>query len=96
MDKYILIKVDTNDGDYIEQLNKISQEKFESIFPVIELIKENDGDYSCGEMGDSGEELYSHLDGYNAFDHLCPRVEYGFHTIESIEIYDVSNVSKLY
>lgn len=39
MDKYILIKADTNDADYITSCSIITDEEIEEILPVIEAIK---------------------------------------------------------
>lgn len=38
--KYILICGDTNDGDYIDSINKIDDGTFESIKPLIQAIKD--------------------------------------------------------
>ena len=37
--KKIIIKVDTNDGDYVEKVSSISEENLNTIKPVIEAIK---------------------------------------------------------
>lgn len=37
--KYIYIRIDTNDGDYVANLNPITDEEIELIKPVIEAIK---------------------------------------------------------
>jgi len=39
MHYYINITADTNDADYISELNEISEEQLEKILPVIEAIK---------------------------------------------------------
>lgn len=39
MKKYIIIKADTNDADYVISKNLISDEQFEKIIPVINEIK---------------------------------------------------------
>jgi len=39
MHYYINIKADTNDADYISELNEITEEQLEKILPVIEAVK---------------------------------------------------------
>ncbi len=46
MSKYIYIKVDTNDADYVGTLSKISDESLNKIMPLIEEIK-NFKPYMC-------------------------------------------------
>lgn len=44
----------------------------------------------------SVEELYGHLDGFELFDYeFRPNDEYGIHTIETVEIFEVTNVETL-
>jgi hypothetical protein len=93
--KYIYITADTNDGDYIYQLSQITEEQLEEIQPVIDAVKANNGDFSCRDMGDSGERLYGDLPGYDEFYDHVPRGQYGIHTIESIEVFTVSDVKTL-
>lgn len=111
MAKYIIIQADTNDGDYIQEMSVITDEKLELIQPIITAIKEfkpYDGNvlmagggpwkhytnfpYSEHTRKDLGEktvqELYGHLgeEVLDAFLNYCPHGEYGFHSIEKIEI----------
>lgn len=61
----------------------------------------HDNNYPSGEccredMGEKpAETLYGHLEGFQAFDDLLPYSEYGFHTIKSIELMEVSEVEDL-
>lgn len=87
--KYILIKADYNDGDYVTSKHEITDEQIELIKPVIKVIKDNDGNYPIGDMSDSSnnaELFYGHIEGFDLFEELVPYGEYGIHTIESIEI----------
>lgn len=40
MTKYIYIKADTNDADYVSKLSEITEEYLDLILPVIQAIKE--------------------------------------------------------
>ena len=46
MNKYLYIQADTNDGDYISSLSKITDEEIELIRPVIKTIKNFKSYYS--------------------------------------------------
>lgn len=93
--KYIIITADTNDGDYIIEKNLIDDENIEIIKPIISEIIKNNGDFRCGDIGNSGIDLYGEMNGYDIFYEYIPYGEHGIHTIESIEIIEVSNEYKL-
>ncbi len=46
MKKYIIIKADTNDADYVSSKHEIDEKTLEIIMPVIEAIEEFDEDKS--------------------------------------------------
>ena len=60
--------------------------------PDINLYYEHDHNFPTGDclrsdLGEkSSEELYGHLEGYEAFCNFLPYYEYGFHTITEINI----------
>ena len=87
--RHILIVADTNDGDYVTKFTRITVAQIKLIEPVIARIKENLGDYSTGELGDSAEELYGDMPDVDLFDSFVPNSELGINTIKSIEIYEV-------
>jgi len=104
--KYIYIKVDVNDGDYIGELNKISELDLSLILPVINEISNfkpytvrgatHYNNFPYGDyLDENAEELYGHLDGYKTFLNYLPSTEYGFHTIEEIKILEVENEMNL-
>lgn len=106
MKKYIIIKADTNDADYVTEVNEITDEQIELIKPVIEAIKNSPKDkYGWGHNYETGEminkayakELYGHLEGFKVFDAFVPYGDSnhpGIHTIESIMV--VSEIEKLF
>lgn len=96
MKKYILIKADTNDADYVMKKSEITDEQLNSIMPIIEEIKKQKGKFETGECGNSAEELYSELNEYYLFRDMCPYSEYGIHTIEDIIILVVAEEIKLF
>lgn len=98
MTKYIIIKADTNDADYVTKKSKITDDKIDLLKPIIQIIAENNGTYETGEMGDirdtySEEQLSDKqidlINNYLSFG------EYGIHTIESVEVLTVIKVEKL-
>lgn len=92
MQKYIIIRADTNDGDYVTNKSKIDDDKLELLKPILEVIKSKNGRYETGEMGDvrdtySNEELSD--EQIDLFENYRPNGEYGIHTIESVEVLTV-------
>lgn len=91
MKKYILIEADHNDGDYTLAKNEITEERLELFKPIIEKIKENRGDFSTRDCGDSAQELYGDMEGFEQFLDFCPNGEgYGIHTIESVDVITIA------
>ncbi len=99
MKKYIIITADTNDGDYITEKTKITDEQIEKYKPVIEAIKKSKASgyghtWETGEMANSTlSEQYPDVDEnlLENFNQHLPYGEYGVHSIESIEILEVAN-----
>jgi hypothetical protein len=92
MSKYIHIEADTNDGDYVAKLKRITEEEIVRFRPIIKEIVENDGKYETGDIGNSAEELYGGFEYFDDFRCFVPYGEYGVHTIEQIKILEVINV----
>lgn len=98
MKKYIIIKADTNDADYVSSKHEITEEQIQEIMPVVEAIKK----FGRGHNFPSNEydtkdasTLYGHLEGFDLFNDFTPHGEGGIHTIESIEILTIANEEKL-
>lgn len=93
--KYIFIEADVNDGDYISELNQISDKDLEIIKPVIKAIKANKKghNYDVGGYDDTtpedkyvstGKCTQEELDTFDSFVPVMDNQE--VHTIESIRI----------
>lgn len=100
MTKYILVRADTNDADYIEELNSISDAHESRLIDILSKIKKDDGEISwrTGDMAseDLMEQHPELTEGeIDLLDQYTPHGEYGVHTIDSIEIYEVINVRTL-
>lgn len=108
MANYILVQVDTNDADYAYAFNPISDTDLEILKPLIEKIKacsgrhnfpnryEYDVDVTAYDLYVSEDTREQDEDALNLFfEEYAPITEIGFHTVESIEIYDVSHIEKL-
>ena len=97
MKKYIFIKADTNDGDYISKLTEIKNwDEFQQFLPLIATIKNckkshnwETGDNSDTELNEQYPEFDLNL--LENFDYYVPSGEYGVHTIEEIKILEVNN-----
>lgn len=95
--KYLVVKVDTNDADYIEGHFQISNEEIEKLKPLLKTIGESEEDcnYPYGNCvrDESGKDLYSPIVGEEVCDffedNFLPWSENGFHTIESIKVLEV-------
>lgn len=97
MSKYIIVKADTNDADYVYNIAKITDEQIKSIQPMIEAIKncEYCSNYETNELVNDtpgAKEIYKDVEGFDFFNNNY--VPYGdpnypgIHTIESIEIFE--------
>lgn len=102
MKKYIIIKADTNDGDYVTKKSEISDKLIEELKPIIAIINEQHGDWSTRWEVDDEDELAENVyknvlteDQIELFNDYVPNSELGVHTIESIEILEVANEIKL-
>ena len=111
MKKYILISADVNDGDYINSKNEITDEELKLIMPVINAINDFNEDksikkqkynwYTIDDRNKTPESLYINTGkctnkSFDAFSELLPCMETeSIHTIESIEILEISNEIKL-
>lgn len=100
MKKYIIITADTNDADYVTEVNEITDEQIKDIKPVIEAIKNapNRHNYETQELvcDNGASKLYRHLDGFKVFNEFVPYGDDnypGIHTIKSIQI--VQQLEKL-
>ena len=105
----IVITGDTNDADYVTEIQDIEQDELDLIMPVIEAVKaytklhwkghycsEHNwptSEYSDGEVG----ALYPDLteEQLQLFQNFVPCGEYGIHSIESIYIYPKPTKVKL-
>ena len=97
--KYIEITADTNDGDYVTERNKITDEKIELIKQILPILKEHHGNWPTGQCGIAHdiytkEELSS--EQINMLNEYVPDGEYGVHTIEDIVILHVVEEEKLF
>lgn len=98
MKKYILIKADTNDADYISNKTEINDEELELLRPIISVLKSQPKSYNWvssvygNEAPPEEQYVQSGLlteDQVDLFGDYVPYGEYGVHTIESIEIIQV-------
>lgn len=98
MKKYIIVEADTNDGDYITEKSIITDEK---IIKLKEILNKCEIDsWGRGDMKDDDNDpkiLYPELTGEEIefIEDFLPFGEYGIHTIESIEILEISNEERL-
>lgn len=98
MKKYILIKADTNDADYVMEKHEITDEQLKELEPIFKAIKEckishnwATGEYCDKE--DTPENVYKGIlteEQILLFEEYTPYGEYGIHTIESIDVLTVT------
>jgi hypothetical protein len=117
--KFLFIKADTNDADYVESMEAISDEQLKKFMPLIKAIKDfkpyktkselgsswthdnnwPDSEYNREDLGEkSVNEIYKDVvseEVMEEFRDFVPYGEHGVHTIESIKVYEVSNVKEL-
>lgn len=98
MMKYIVIEADTNDADYIEKSDFITDQDLNLIRPLLDALKKRESkrhNWVTSEYCDDQNpyEMYhkfteKQIDMMNQY---VPYGEYGIHTITSIKIYEVTN-----
>lgn len=107
MARTIRVRADTNDADYIDNIQTLNEEDLPTILKVIAAIKEFDathrrgsGQYnwyardSYGRDRPGPREVYEDVlteEDIEIFEEYIPCGEDGIHTIESVEIYEVIN-----
>jgi len=100
----ILIVVDTNDADYVTEITDIELNDLIKLYPLIEKIKNNKEGYNYYRMDGYGPDDISPEEKYpdtpqeifDEFEKYLPKnLEYGFHSIESIDVLYVREVQKL-
>lgn len=98
----MLVRVDTNDADYVSELFEITQSELDQMLPLIRAIKAKTEEmwktgawfHNYDRWSESPEPqfavktLYPEFteDDFELLDEYCPHPIDGFHTIESIEI----------
>ncbi len=111
MKKYIIIKADTNDADYITSKHLITDTELEIIQPIIKAIKDYTEDTSIKHQkwnfwrignndNPSPKELYVDSgkctqESLDYFNDFRPHGEHGIHSIESIELLEVFKEQRL-
>lgn len=102
--KYLVIKADTNDADYIEEWNKLEGWVLENINVVKKVwntIKEhgNKFNYNWPDSEYGSGSIYQYVglndvteDDIEVFSELCPYGEFGIHSIKSVKIVEVVEV----
>lgn len=99
--KQIKITVDTNDADYTTEISKISEEDLKMILPLVEAIKnfkKGHQNYPYSEYSEkTPKDLYPTIDKdvFSIFEEYCPYLQDGFHSVTSIEIYEMTLLEKL-
>lgn len=99
--KYLVIVADTNDADYVETMNVVTDEQLQKLDLIIKAIKKckdrhNWPNYDGADK--SIEQLYEGIlteKQIEFFNDLCPTGEYGIHTIESIRLLEVISDKQL-
>lgn len=82
MKKYIIVKADSNDADYVTDYTEITDEQIEEIRPVIEAIKNAPKDkYGWGHNWETGE-----VEGNQTPENLY--IKTGILTKEQVRLFD--------
>lgn len=102
--KYIVIKADENDADYITEVSQITDEQIEKIRPVIQALKEfeqTEEQWHNWPTGEGANELHNpsliyedklSIHQINLFDSFVPEGDHnypGIHTIKSVKIMEL-------
>lgn len=106
MTKYIRIKADTNDADYIEKTNVLKDEDESLVRRWAEALKDGSNRAEWGHNWPTNEfreesvhDLYEGVftkDELYRVDRYVPYGEYGVHTVEEVEIFEKLNEERLF
>lgn len=91
---HIYVEVDTNDGDYVGDLNPASSEEVERFETLVHLSGDSLASWTEGECQvRPNSEVYPQFseDDLQFISEMMPFCEYGFHTVTEIKIVDVLN-----
>jgi hypothetical protein len=105
---YILVQVDTNDADYAYSFNQILDEDLAKLEPLFDKIKANKDRHNfpnnySSRIETTAYDLYVSEETREQdelaidlfIETYAPVTEIGFHTVESIKIYDATFIQKL-
>jgi hypothetical protein len=100
----IMIEGDTNDADYISEINDITKEQLNSIMPIIEAVKNctNRHNWASEYANYTIEDLYPQffINGdespeMETFYEFLPHGEYGIHSIDKIVVLEIVKETRL-
>ena len=102
MKKYLIIKADMNDGDYVSEKNLVSDEQLKELMPIIKAIKACKEDHNWPNYDGADKDFKELYEGILTDRQIDLMMYYtpsggdgGIHTIESIELLEVSKETKL-
>lgn len=102
MKKYLIIKADTNDADYVQEKNLVSDSQLKKLEPIIKAIKACKEHHNWPNHDGSDktiEETYEGILTEEQIEFMQEFVpsggDYGVHSIESIELLEVSKEKTL-
>lgn len=96
--KHLLVKADSNDGDYLYELSVISEEElieFKNLFSKLQKNiygRINWGRYDLLEPSNDPRIIYKDIlteDDIEFIEDYIPSGEYGIHTIESVKVIEI-------
>jgi hypothetical protein len=99
----VIVKADTNDGDYISDTKEYGEAEYleikERLARILPIVKKQGGKWEKSEMGNSASEyvrkrLLTEEDA-DWFDDFTPNGEYGIHTVESVTVYEIVGKQEL-
>lgn len=97
----IIIKADTNDGDYVYRMVEVDapiydREYRERLVRIGKALSETRGTWGKGDQMDDGNdpfEVYKDTlseEDIEWFNERTPSGEYGIHTVEAVTVYDIA------
>lgn len=97
----LIINADYNDGDNINNTEIVSEEELPRIKSIINTLKKTGHNWETnnGFKSVPPEQMYKGIiseEDIEYFADLVPNGEYGIHTIETIELIEVSNIEVLF
>ena len=96
--KYLKVTVDVNDGDYVTEINPISNEKLATLLPFINHLAKYKHEHNWQNVKTQWTGDPKLIEQFADYVPYPPEYngDNGAHTIENVHVFEVTNVEELF